>query len=409
MIPQNQRLMIKHLLQQGVSKAQIVRETGVCRQTVYNVLNEEEKPQVPRPSILDPFKDYLRKRLETYDLSAQRLFEEIRLQGYTGSYSTVKPFVRALKGAKVTQLTERYETLPGEQAQFDWGECGSLEVNGQTRKLYVFTLVLGYSRMLFALFTTSMNQQTLLSGLEQGFQQLGVPQKLLVDNMKTAVDLHAPGGQVTWNRQFLDFAQHYGFLPIAAPPYWPRIKGKVESNVKFVKRSFLEGRSVSDLSDLNGQLRHWLDTEANVRLHGTTKEAPVVRYQQEKSLLRLAEAIPAYPLQAVEVRKVAWDCHASFEGVRYSVPPEVAGKEVEVRSAQGEVSFWYADQEVARHVQAPAGSPAVSRPEHMLAVRALRKVTGKPTGRQPRFEQVSASVLVPSLTAYDQLLVGGVQ
>lgn len=362
---------------------------------------------MPRPSLLDPFKDHIRKRLETYDLSAQRLFKEIQQQGYTGSYSTVKPFVRALKGAKVTQLTERYETLPGEQAQFDWGECGSIEENGQRKKLYVFTLVLGYSRMLFALFTTSMNQQTLLTGLQQGFQTLGVPQKLLVDNMKTAVDLHAPGGQVTWNRQFLDFAQHYGGLPVAAPPYWARIKGKVESNVKYLKRSFLEGRSFSDLTDLNAQLRHWLGTEANVRPHGTTKEPPQLRYQNEQPVLRSTALIPAYPVQMPEMRKVAWDCHASFEGVRYSLPPEMAGKEVEVRTAQGEVSFWYADQEVARHVQAPAGSPAVSRPEHMLAARALRKVSGKPKGRLPRFEQLQAPV--PSLAAYDQLLVGGGQ
>lgn len=237
--------MIKHLLNQGVSKAQIVRETGVCRQTVYNVLNQEVKPKVPRSSLLDPFKDHIRKRLETYDLSAKRLFDEIRQQGYSGSYSTVKPFVRALKGAKVTQLTERYETLPGEHAQFDWGECGSIEENGQRKKLYVFTLLLGYSRMLFALFTTSMNQQTLLTGLQQGFQRThfrlsGLPMKKRLEDFDFEAQPQVPKAMIQELATLRFLAQGENVILMG-----PCGVGKTHLAVGLAIRALEEGRRVA--------------------------------------------------------------------------------------------------------------------------------------------------------------------
>jgi transposase len=113
-------------------------------------------------------------------------------------------------------------------------------------------MVLGYSRMTYPHFTTSMKLPVLLGCLARAFAVLGVPVELLVDNMKQAVDQHdATTGTVRWNEKFLDFVDHYGVLPVASPPYWPRVKGKVERGVGYVKRSFLEGRSFTDLADLN--------------------------------------------------------------------------------------------------------------------------------------------------------------
>ena len=201
-----------------------MERTGVCRKTVYNILQEKvPQERKKKGSILEPFKEYIKKRLEAYNLSAKKVYQEIQKEGYTGSYSTVKPFVREIKGHQMETLTERYETLPGEQAQLDWGECGSIKVKGESKKLYVLTFVLGYSRMMYAYFTTSMKQEVLFKCLRQGFQELGIPKKILVDNMKTAVDLHSPVGQVKWNASFLDFAEQHQFLPVAAPPYWPKV------------------------------------------------------------------------------------------------------------------------------------------------------------------------------------------
>lgn len=403
MLPQNIRIVIKYLAQEGLQKTEIARRYGISRETVRKIVNEKERAvRTKRPSKLEPFKAYIEERLSLYNLSTQRLFLEIQQQGYMGSYSTVKPFVRQLKNRVVSKVTERYETLPGKQAQVDWGECGSIEENGQRKKLYVFTLVLGYSRMLYAHFTTSMSQPVLLQCLQSGFQKLGIPQKVLMDNMKTAVDLHRPGEEVVWNKRFLDFAEHHGFLPVAAPPYWPRIKGKIESGVHYVKSGFLEGTTFVDLTDLNGQLDFWLDTAANVREHGTTREKPIIRFQEEMKHLRSLAGIPSYAIEPPEFRKVAWDCHLSWKGVRYSVPPVSAGQEVQVVEEGDRISILYKHKEIAHH-EVVSGIPMVTLPEHMRAARLMRQ---QANARKQKlcFEQQAEPLPVPSLRNYDRFL-----
>ena len=405
MIPQEVRIMIKHLSKQGESKQAIAERLGVCRKTVYNILKGKTDPErKARKSILEPYKEYIRGRLEKFNLTAKRLWQELKEKGFLGSYSTVKPFVREVKGRQNSKLTERYETLPGEQAQLDWGECGTIEVNGKGKKLYVFTLVLGYSRMMYACFTTSMAQPVLLECLKKAFQCLGVPESILVDNMKTAVDLHSPDGKVKWNAQFMDFAEHYGFIPLAAPPYWPRVKGKVESGVGYIKRSFLEGRQFVSLADLNSQMSHWLESEANVRIHGTTKVQPMLRYQEEAHVMASYQAFPVYPRIPKRTAKASWDCHVSFDGVLYSVPPEAANKEVEVMERDGNLRVIFQQREIASHPLAPKGSSPVRMKSHMLAARQMRKAHGKRFTGQCRYEQVESPLIETDLTPYDHLL-----
>lgn len=406
MVPQNIRFMIKHKIQQGMSKSEVAREHSISRQTIYNVLAEEKTDRQPRVSILDPYKTYIRSRLEEYNLSARRLFREIQEQGYPGSYSTVKPFVRSLKQKVVSKITERFETLPGKQAQLDWGECGVIEHQGQRRKLYVFTYVLGYSRMLYARFCISMNQDELLKQIHNSFALLGCPQKMLVDNMKTAVNLHIHGQEVQWNPRFLDFMQHHDVYPVAAPPYWPRVKGKVENAVAYVKQVFLEGCQFRDLDDLNQQVQHWLDTVANVRIHGTTGEQPVVRYQRELPHLRSLSELPAYQIVLPETRKVAFDCHVSYQGVRYSVPPEYAGERVEISEDAGQIRLCFQGREIARHPVAEPGTLTVSSEAHMQAARAYKSSGKRKQG--PKFQQTEPEIQETGLHAYEQLLQGEV-
>ena len=224
-------MQIKFLAEEGVSKKGIAERLGVSRQTVYNHLNRKKgepfpKPRPGRPSLLDPFKKYIEARLERFDLPATVLFEEIRKDGYQGGLTILRDFVRPLKQELVRRVTERFETLPGQQAQIDWGECGTIEVGGERKRLYVFVMVLGYSRMMYARFTTSTKLPVLLTCLARAFDVLGIPKEILVDNMKQAVDQHdVTTGTVRWNKGFLDFAEHHGFLPVASPPYWPRVKG----------------------------------------------------------------------------------------------------------------------------------------------------------------------------------------
>src|SRR5690606_889532 len=164
LISREVRLRMKREVEDGVPIARIARRYGVSRQSIYNVLTaapSEEKAR--RPSKLDPFKDHVSSRLADFDLPATVLLREIRELGYAGGITILKEFVSSCKGEQVRQVIERFETLPGRQAQLDWGECGVITENGVRKKLYAFVFVLGYSRMMFARFTTSMKQPVLLA------------------------------------------------------------------------------------------------------------------------------------------------------------------------------------------------------------------------------------------------------
>ena len=403
-------MQIKYLARQGMQKSRIAERLGVSRQTVYNHLKRTDpfpKPREGRRSKLDAFGDYIRGRLEKFDLPATTLLRELRSRGYQGGLTILRDFVRPLKAEFVRRVTERFETLRGNQAQIDWGECGHVIVDGRRRKLYVFVMVLGYSRMAFAHFTTSTRLPVLLGCLSRAFGVLGIPAELLVDNMKQAVEKHdVTTGTVRWNSQFLDFVEYFGVLPVASPPYWPRVKGKVERGVGYLKTSFLEGRSFSDLDDLNQQLQHWLDTVANVRMHGTTGERPVDRHLRELPHLRPAAAVPAYDVRPVEIRKVAPDCHFSFDGTRYSLPPEAAGHTVTVRpSGEGigdPLAVYLGEKLLVEHHRAPRGTKVLTLEVHAEAIRRFTRgdrsrQRGRP-GKQPGYEQVMA--IEPELVSF---------
>ena len=199
----------------GVSISAVARKYGVSRQTVYNHTRKKdvvdrasdgvEGARAARPSKLEPFKAYINARLAAFDVPATVLYREIRARGYAGGGTIIKEYVRGVKDREAARLITRFETLPGVQAHVDWGECGTIRMGGVNRRLYVFVFVLGYSRRMFARFTTSMRHATLFACLREGFETLGIPSELLVDNMKTAVDQAAStSGPARFNKAFLD-------------------------------------------------------------------------------------------------------------------------------------------------------------------------------------------------------------
>ncbi|MFC1629575.1 IS21 family transposase [Gemmatimonadota bacterium] len=406
-------MQIKFLKQEGVTVTEIAQRFGISRQTIYNHLNRTDpypKPRERRSSKLDPHKDYIQARVRDFDIPATSLLRELRSKGYDGGLTILRSFVRPLKAELIQRVTERFETRPGRQAQIDWGECGTIMVGGERKKLYLFVLVLGYSRMTYARFTTSMKLPVLQSCLKEAFSVLGIPAELLVDNMKQAVNQHDTAtGTVRWNAKFLAFCDHYGTLPAACPPYWPRVKGKVERGVGYVKQSFLTGRCFTDLRDLNHQLDQWIDTVANVRDHGTTKERPIDRYREELPHLGASTAVPSWDTRPVEIRRVPADCHISYEGVLYSVDPVAVGGSVVVRASGENVgdtfSAYHDGDLVAVHRRAPKGSRSITLPEHAAAIRKITRGDGlRRTGRRKkRFTQEPIPVVQHyPLSIYEQ-------
>ena len=376
MIGVHRVLDVHDLKRQGHSIRTIADLTGLARNTVRQILrgqHRDTRRPADRATKLDPFKDYLRTRRAEHPLSAVRLVEELRPMGYTGSVQTVRRFLATLDGQarRAKRLTVRFETPPGHQAQADWAFAGKLpDATGRPRPVYVFTFVLGFSRMLFARCTTSMTLPTLIDCHRHAFAELGGwPREVLYDNMKQ-VKL-GPG---KWNETFLDFARHYGFTPKTHRPYRPRTKGKVERMVEYVKDNFLLGRTFADLDDLNARLRAWLATTANVRVHATTEQRPIDLLAQEA--LTPAGSVPDYQFADPARRTVSFESMVHFRGSRYSVPPAFAGQSVEVCAVGGQIVVRVGDTVVAEHREAARPGQCVVAHEH---IEELWKVTAEQT------------------------------
>ena len=205
-------------------------------------------------------------------------------------------------------------------------------------------------------------------------------------------------------KEFESFADHWGFEVSACPPYWPRAKGKVERAIAYLKGSFLEGRSFSDLEDLNAQLRQWLAEVANVRVHGTTGERPMDRLAADQvAMLPLAQR--PYPAAASSTRQVDHDARVSFGGVRYSVDPEIVagrrGTQVETRvGADERLRIFHQGRLVGEHRLRPAGSAPQDDPRHAEKRRQLRQAPSwQPPRRTPRFDQLGEEIDVTALLA----------
>ena len=296
MFRREKRVLLRHYLEQGLPKAEIARRVGVGRRTVYHwietgqldrELDAEPARYGPRrqaPSKLDPYKTIIEERLATYPkLSATRLYREVRESGYAGSYSQVKRYVRRVRPRPEPEPEQRFETPPGHQGQVDFADFTL-----PWGKRYALVVVLGYSRMLWLQYYERQTMTTVVRGLEAAFAFFGgVPSELLFDQMRAVVvgDHRSEGGRLLENREFLRFSAHWGFRIRACRAGRAQTKGKVERPIRYVRSSFFYGREFVSDDDLNARARCWLDTVANVRVHGTLKQRPVVRFEDERRRL----------------------------------------------------------------------------------------------------------------------------
>ncbi len=302
-------MMILELHRQGLKVSAIARQLGIDRKTVRRYIARGLEPPTygPRPTrqkSTDPFLQYLRERLAAFPgLTAVRLWRELRERGYTGGYTAVKRAVHGIRPDPVTPFEVRFETPPGEQAQVDLArfEVEFTDEPGVMRIIWLFSMVLGYSRLIWARFVVHQDLQSVLRCHIAALEAIGgVPREILYDRMKTAVIGEDPDGLVIDNRALLDLARHYGFQPRACRPYRPKTKGKVERPFRYIREDFFLGASVRNLDELNVQLRRWLDTVANPRQHAhhTSGGQRGIRRGKARS-----EAIAACPLpHGIEAR-----------------------------------------------------------------------------------------------------------
>jgi transposase len=350
-------MMILDLHRQGLSVSAIARQTGIDRKTVRKYIERGLEapaygPRKPRSTVIDPFATYLRERVKAYPgLTGSRLFREIKERGYVGGYTAVTDFLRDVRPPATPGFEVRFETPPGEQAQVDFAQFHVVFSDEPTtpRIVWLFSMVLGHSRLIWARFVMHQNLPTVLRCHVAAFEAVGgVPREILYDRMKTAVIGEGQTEGIVYNRALVDLARHYGFHPRACRAYRAKTKGKVERPFRYIREDFFLARTFRNLDDLNVQLRHWLDTVANPRVHATTLRVVNEAFAEERQHLRPLPLAPFRSVLKLE-RRISREGMISVGGNAYSVPDATRSRLVEVHSLADEVRIFENGTLIAVH------------------------------------------------------------
>jgi len=398
--------------QQGQSNRQIARDLGVNRKTVdrYRAWAvEQELLEAPLPSLgdlhqlleatlkrssppqnastVEPYRELVEKlRREGVEIAAIR--ERLKERGYTGSYASVHRFVRRLEPS-MPDVAVRVETRPGEEAQVDFGYAGKMiePETGELRKAWAFVMSLSWSRHMYPEFVFDQRVETWLRLHRNAFAFFGgVPERIVMDNLKAAI-VRACWDDPEVQQSYRECAEHYGFLIAPCRPRTPEHKGKVEKGgVHYLKRNFLGGRDVTPISQANRDVRRWANTTAGHRIHGTTKEKPLERFQLERGVLKPLPNTP-YDMAVWKQVKLHRDCHVVFDQAYYSAPFRLVGQQLWVQGGSREVHLYTADyQLVATHTRAQRAGGRMTHLDHMPPHKVPGLILTRETCRQQASE-----------------------
>jgi transposase len=376
MIDYHRFCQIKHLhAHQGLTASQIAKEVALDPRTVAYWLGQEHfrpRKAASRSSKLDPFKPEIVRLLERYPYSAAQVFQRLREHGFAGGYSLVKAYVRTVRPRRQAAfLTLAF--APGECAQVDWGSFGSVPVGQTHRQLSFFVMVLCYSRMLYVEFTVSQTMEHFLACHQHAFEFFGgIPYKVMVDNLKSAVLKRAVGEAPVFNPKYLDFAHHSGFTIAPCNIGKGNEKGRVENGVGYVKKNFLAGLDIPDFSALNPAARYWLDTVANVRLHGETRDTPTALWHKERPSLRPLP-LHSFDIATVSQVRASRQFRITLETNRYSVPTHYAGQVLTLKTYPDRLCVYRGDTLVARHARQYDRFQDIEDPDHPKPLLEQRK------------------------------------
>jgi transposase len=376
-------------LRAGSSDRQIGREVGLDRRTIRRyrewaegqelltkalppleqlqallsqTLPEQRPPQ--NISRVEPYRAVV-EQLVKEKVEVQAILQRLQERGYEGSYSAVYRFVQGLKG-RLPEATVRVERQPGEEGQVDFGYAGLMldPVSGRWRRTWAFVMTLAWSRHQYVEFVFDQKVETWLLCHCHALQYFGgVPQRLVIDNLKTAI-LKAVQDDPVVQASYRECALHYGFLISPCRVRTPQHKGKVEQGgVHYVKRNFLGGREPTTITQANQEVRLWCQTTAGQRLHGTTKEKPLNRFEQtERARLQPLPQNP-YELAVWKQLKLGRDCYVEFDHSYYSAPYRLIEQKLWVCGNLRQVRLFDRDyQLVATHERA---SQPGSRQTHL--------------------------------------------
>lgn len=363
---------IREWAAEGVGVKQIARRLGIARNSVRRYLAGARVGFQDRPAA--------RRLDEVMQREVEQLFagvaegntvviqQELTARGLEVELRTLQRAVAPLRQeARARALaTVRFETTPGQQMQIDFG-AKIVSIAGQPVTVHLMTVVLGYSRRLFCRAFLAERQDDWLEGVDAACRHFGgLPQQILCDNASPLVISHHPTtGAVVWHPGFAAFCKDRGMTPRACRPRRARTKGKIERGVGYVKHNALAGRPFVSFEALQTHLSKWCVAVADQRIHGTTNEQPIVRFERdERQALR---PLPARPL-AVRTRRlprrVSADCFVDIDTIRYSVPHRHVREHVEVVVGLQRVEVWLRGTPIASHARSFEPGAWVRDPAH---------------------------------------------
>ena len=387
----------------------IAKKLGINRKAVRRVI-ETRKVSIkaessgPRRSILDPFKPRIEQMLkQDPSLTAARILQQIRSEGYLGGFSILKGWVAAQreKPYRSREAFLRLEFAPGETAQVDWGEFGAPFDDGI--KIHCFLMVLCHSRLLYIEFTRSEKFEEFIRCHENAFKFFGhrVPLEIWYDNLTSAVT-ERMGSLIRFNARFFAYLGHHSIRPHACNPASGNEKGRVEDGVKFVRSSFWAGRTFKNFEDLNMQAAVWLTEFANKREHRSTRKVPSLHFESdEKHLLRPMNPHP-YNTSEVFSRVVPPNAFVTYETNRYSVPWTLVGLTLTIRVTDRELDFYYHDRQVASHIRSYGKHQFIESREHFKGL-----LERKPGASKEGWQIAAVKNIGPQMASYLDLIKAG--
>jgi len=355
----------------------IARQLNVHHTTVKRVLSEtgvSKHSILVQESMIDPYLSFITETLQRFpDLTASRLYHMVVERGYPGSHDHFRHLISFYRPRKAAEAYMRLRTLPGEQAQVDWGHFGYITIGKAKRPLMAFVMVLSYSRKIFLHFYLNQRTENFLRGHEAAFLSYGgVPRVILYDNLKSAV-LERMGDAIRFNPQLLDFAAHYRFEPRPVAVYRGNEKGRVERAIRYVRDNFFAAREYHSLDDLNSQAYDWCSTQAQDRPCPEDREKSVRTVFQEEQPRLISLPDNPYPCDEIEEVRVNKTPYVRFDLNDYSVPHNQVRKTLLVKATLETVTILDGVNVIASHTRSFDKGAQIESETHIADLSARKK------------------------------------
>ena len=362
----------------------LARQLGVHHNTVRRVLAQAGLPAGRpslRPSMVDPFVPFIIETLKAYPkLRASRLYEMVKARGYPGRPDHFRHIVARYRPRPPAEAYLRLRTLPGEQAQVDWGHFGKLDIGRARRPLMAFVMVLSWSRQIFVRFFLNQAMSNFLRGHVEAFSAFeGVPRVLLYDNLKSAV-LERYADAIRFNPTLLSFAAHYRYEPRPVAIARGNEKGRVERAIQYIRHAFFAARTFADIDDLNAQARAWANGPSAERICPEDRSLTVGQaFAAEKDKLLALPDVPFDADERVEVRSGRTP-YIRFDLNDYSVPHTCVKKTLTVVATEQQVRILDESEVVATHPRSFDKGQQIEKPEHIAELTAEKRAARRHRG-----------------------------